>query len=275
MRIFNRIAVYALLLVLPMAGFAQATSSSQSTAVGGGMSERMSQVVGAKAMFPNGQQAGTVRDIVVGDKGDFSYLVIEFNRDALGAGTSVQGGTTTGTTQTPAGTTGTNTSQSGTTAQTQTPSGASNSATQNQSSTNNNNSSSGTSSGAMMAQSNAAYSSTQWFLGSKLKDYTLVDPQGKDLGKISDAMLDLSSHQIAYLAFGVGGFLGIGEKIVALPLTDITSWDTANHKIMVTMTSDSLKNAQGIDKKNWPSSASEAGAASNGAASGSSSGQTK
>lgn len=380
MRIFNRFAILALLLVLPLAAFAQSqSSSSQVTASSSATAERMSQLIGEMAVFPDGQQAGAVRDIVVGDKGDFSYLVIEFTPQVLNAAanaaqsgtnpaTENKPGTATGTTQTPSGGTGTNTTQGGTTAQSQTPSGASSSANQSstgssttvtsgaaastnrylvpvtdatfdvglktitlsfgekdvlslqtmqgdqipatlgvgtagssmssgtssqsqpsaQSSTSSSNntqtgtassgtgnttgtaqtpsgaSSSGTQSStttqssstgsAMMSQNNV--SSTQWLLGTQLKDYTIVDAQGKDLGKISDAMLDLANHTVAYFAFGVGGFLGIGEKTIPLPMTDITSWDMANHKIMVTLTSDQLKNAKGLNKSDWPVSAS-------------------
>jgi len=40
---------------------------------------------------------------------------------------------------------------------------------------------------------------------------------GEDLGKIEEIMLDVPSGRIAYAVLSFGGFLGIGDKLFAVP----------------------------------------------------------
>jgi putative membrane protein len=47
----------------------------------------------------------------------------------------------------------------------------------------------------------------------------VVNAQGQELGEIEDLVLD--QNQIAYVVMSVGGFLGLGEKRVAVPLDDL------------------------------------------------------
>src|SRR5690348_2813165 len=67
---------------------------------------------------------------------------------------------------------------------------------------------------------------------------TVVDAQGKTLGKIDSVLVD-DSGKVKYLIVGVGGFLGIGEKDVAL------RWDDLQQKngdqLISNMTKDQLK----------------------------------
>ena len=45
----------------------------------------------------------------------------------------------------------------------------------------------------------------------------VVNTRGEDLGKITDIMLDVQRGRIAYAVLSVGGFLGIGDKLFAVP----------------------------------------------------------
>jgi sporulation protein YlmC with PRC-barrel domain len=54
--------------------------------------------------------------------------------------------------------------------------------------------------------------STESILGSDLKD-----PQGKDVGKIKQLMIDPQTGVVKYAAVSVGGFLGMGEKTIIVP----------------------------------------------------------
>lgn len=42
-------------------------------------------------------------------------------------------------------------------------------------------------------------------------------PAGKDLGKINGVLLDRSRDAVVYVMVDVGGFLGLGNRLVALP----------------------------------------------------------
>jgi sporulation protein YlmC with PRC-barrel domain len=73
----------------------------------------------------------------------------------------------------------------------------------------------------------------------------------EDLGKIEDLMIDLSSGRIAYAVLSFGGFLGMGNKLFAVPFRAMKI-DTENHAFVLDVPKDRLKQAPGFDKDNWP-----------------------
>lgn len=62
-------------------------------------------------------------------------------------------------------------------------------------------------------------SSNQW-LGSKMIGLNVYDPQDNKIGDISQILLDHNGNVDA-VVIGVGGFLGVGEKNVALPFKSL------------------------------------------------------
>jgi sporulation protein YlmC with PRC-barrel domain len=50
-----------------------------------------------------------------------------------------------------------------------------------------------------------------------LFDYRVKSPQGEDLGKIEEVMLDMEMGRVAYAVLSFGGFLGLGNKWVPVP----------------------------------------------------------
>jgi sporulation protein YlmC with PRC-barrel domain len=77
------------------------------------------------------------------------------------------------------------------------------------------------------------------------------NPAGEDLGKIEDFMIDLENGRIAYTVLSFGGFLGMGNKLFAVPWQAMTL-DTDDHKFVLNVDKELLKNAPGFDKDNWP-----------------------
>jgi len=73
----------------------------------------------------------------------------------------------------------------------------------------------------------------------------IYDKGQNKVGKIDDVLID-KFGKITALMVGVGGFLGAGEKDVALPFSAVTS-EKKNDKWWLTVdeTKDSLKNAAG------------------------------
>ena len=45
----------------------------------------------------------------------------------------------------------------------------------------------------------------------------VINAQQEDLGKIEEMMIDKSSGKVAYIVLSFGGFLGMGDKLFALP----------------------------------------------------------
>jgi len=78
----------------------------------------------------------------------------------------------------------------------------------------------------------------------------------EDLGKIEDLMIDLSSGRVAYAVLSFGGFLGMGNKLFAVPFRAMKV-DTENHAFVLDVPKDRLKDAPGFDKDNWPDISAE------------------
>lgn len=86
---------------------------------------------------------------------------------------------------------------------------------------------------------------------STLENEKVVNAAGEDLGNIEDYMIDLNTGRIAYCVLSFGGFLGMGEKLFAVPWGAMTL-DTENKRFILNVDKERLKNAPGFDKDNWP-----------------------
>src|SRR5512146_2098640 len=74
---------------------------------------------------------------------------------------------------------------------------------------------------------------------------------GEDLGKIEEIMIDVPTGRVAYAVLSFGGFLGLGDKLFAIPW-DPLSLDETTHKFLLNVPKSRLENAPGFDKNNWP-----------------------
>jgi sporulation protein YlmC with PRC-barrel domain len=84
---------------------------------------------------------------------------------------------------------------------------------------------------------------------------------GDDLGKVEEIMIDLASGRVAYVVLSFGGFLGIGDKLFAVPW-DALRIDEGEHEFILDVDKKTLENAPGFDKDNWPDMADPAFGAS-------------
>ncbi len=75
--------------------------------------------------------------------------------------------------------------------------------------------------------------------------------QDENLGKIQDIMLDVDDGRIRYAVLASGGFLGMGNRLFAIPW-DALRIDRENKRFMLDVDVERLKNAPGFDKDNWP-----------------------
>jgi sporulation protein YlmC with PRC-barrel domain len=84
---------------------------------------------------------------------------------------------------------------------------------------------------------------------------SVYDPQQNKIGSIDDVLID-KQGKVEALIIGVGGFLGMGEKDVAVPFSAVKA-ERKNDKWYLTLdaTKDSLKAATGYkydrDKTTW------------------------
>ncbi len=89
-----------------------------------------------------------------------------------------------------------------------------------------------------------------------LKNNKLFTSDHKDIGKITEIMLDVRSGRIAYAVLSSGGFLGMGGRLYAIPWSALTL-DTDEKCFRLDVTADHVKNAPAFDKEHWPSMANE------------------
>lgn len=82
----------------------------------------------------------------------------------------------------------------------------------------------------------------------------VINHQGDTLGEIEDIMLDVPNGRIAYAVMVAGGFLGMGEKMLALPWSALTL-DTTRKCFILDADKQRIQNAPGFDKDHWPSQA--------------------
>jgi sporulation protein YlmC with PRC-barrel domain len=76
----------------------------------------------------------------------------------------------------------------------------------------------------------------------------------ENLGDIKEIMLDVRSGRVSYAVLSFGGFLGMGEKLFAVPWTALTL-DTVNKRFVLNVEKERLKSAPGFDKDQWPNMA--------------------
>jgi sporulation protein YlmC with PRC-barrel domain len=102
-----------------------------------------------------------------------------------------------------------------------------------------------------MAQVQPARHSRRVLSASTLKGDKVVNLQGESLGDIQEIMIDLERGRVAYAVLSFGGFLGLGDKLFAIPWEALTI-DTAEKRIVLNIDKELLKRAPGFDKDHWP-----------------------
>src|SRR5262245_62309531 len=75
----------------------------------------------------------------------------------------------------------------------------------------------------------------------------VYDPADNKIGEIMDVLVDRDG-KVTALIVGVGGFLGMGEKDVAVPFNSVRATTKDNNKYYLVMnsTKDALKSAKGF-----------------------------
>ena len=76
------------------------------------------------------------------------------------------------------------------------------------------------------------------------------------LGEITDIMLDVPTGRVAYAVMSVGGVLGIGNKLFAIPWSAM-QLDTDGKCFRLNVARERFDQAPGFDKDHWPSMADQ------------------
>ena len=73
----------------------------------------------------------------------------------------------------------------------------------------------------------------------------VVNHQKEDLGKLEHLMIDLANGRIAYAVLSFGGFLGMGDKLFAIPWSALKI-DTVEKQFILNVDKEVLKSAPGL-----------------------------
>lgn len=90
-----------------------------------------------------------------------------------------------------------------------------------------------------------------------LMDNEVYNLKEEHLGDIKEFMLDTNSGKICYAVLSFGGFLGMGEKLFAVPWSALTL-DTVYKRFVLDVEIERLKSAPGFDNDHWPDMADAA-----------------
>jgi sporulation protein YlmC with PRC-barrel domain len=90
-----------------------------------------------------------------------------------------------------------------------------------------------------------------------LTGHRVRNPAGEDLGKVEEIMIDVPTGSVAYAVISFGGFLGIGDKLFAIPWRALTL-NEGNHEFILNVDRRRLEDAPGFDRDNWPNMADPA-----------------
>ena len=102
-----------------------------------------------------------------------------------------------------------------------------------------------------MSHHNPTVLSSSSITGDKVKNL-----QGENLGDIKDLMIDLSNGRVSYAVLSFGGFMGMGDKLFAVPWQALTL-DAEDKTFVLNVSKEKLENAPGFDKDDWPNMAGQ------------------
>lgn len=87
--------------------------------------------------------------------------------------------------------------------------------------------------------------STKTLSGNKV-----INNSNEDLGKIEDFVIDTAAGRVAYAVLSFGGFLGVGDKLFAVPWNSM-ELNTDRHAFTLNVDKDRLKNAPSFERNRW------------------------
>ena len=86
---------------------------------------------------------------------------------------------------------------------------------------------------------------------SSLIGMDVQNAEGQKLGDIKDIVIDLKKGKVSYAVLGAGGVLGIGEKLLAVPLSAFKQ-NTDRNCLVLQASKETISQAEGIGH-DWPS----------------------
>ncbi len=93
------------------------------------------------------------------------------------------------------------------------------------------------------------------FRASGIQGMTVKNDAGQELGTVNDLVIDVQAGQVNYAALSYGGFLGLGDKLFAVPWNAFGcrhDADSDEYILVLNINEETLKQAPGYDQDKWP-----------------------
>lgn len=86
---------------------------------------------------------------------------------------------------------------------------------------------------------------------SALKGSRVGNFAGEDLGKVDDLVVDVATGRLGYVIVSIGGFLGIGDKLFAVPW-ELFTVRVEDHQFLLDIEKQMLQDAPSFERSKWP-----------------------
>jgi sporulation protein YlmC with PRC-barrel domain len=94
------------------------------------------------------------------------------------------------------------------------------------------------------------------FRASQIKGMDVRNDANENLGSVDELVIDVTKGHVKYVALSFGSWFTGGNKLFAVPLSSLTLTHANDKTFFIAHVSqDTLKNAPGFDKNNWPNTA--------------------
>jgi sporulation protein YlmC with PRC-barrel domain len=92
----------------------------------------------------------------------------------------------------------------------------------------------------------------EWFMSADdILGKNVINPQGDDLGEVSDMRISFPEGRVKYLVLKHGGALGLGAKRFAIP-PEAVIYRAGDDNFVVNIDKQRLDDERGFDEDNWP-----------------------
>lgn len=84
-----------------------------------------------------------------------------------------------------------------------------------------------------------------------LMGYKVQNAAGEDLGRVEELVIDQTNGRILYSVLSSGGFLGIGNRLIAIPWSAL-QLNSFDKRFLLNVDKETLRNAPSFDRNHWP-----------------------
>jgi sporulation protein YlmC with PRC-barrel domain len=105
--------------------------------------------------------------------------------------------------------------------------------------------------GAAIQHSSSATLAMRDMRATKLIGSDVRNAQGENLGEVKDLIIDVANDKVFYAVLSFGGFLGMGDKLFAIPVAVFRQFGNGD-KVLLDIDNARLKGAPGFDSKAFP-----------------------